>query len=74
MAALLVVGAVLGAGLSSVLRGSPLVCVLAFSAAALLYLVTEELFVEAHETPETPLTTAVFLLGFIVLFQIESAV
>ena len=74
MALLLLVGAALGAGLAATLRGGPLIGVLAFSAAALLYLVTEELLVEAHEVQETPLTTAVFFLGFLILFQIESAV
>ena len=35
--------------------------------AALLYLVTEELLVEAHEVPEveTPLVTAMFFVGFL---------
>lgn len=33
---------------------------LAFAAAARLYLVTEELLIEAHEIPETPLATAIF--------------
>ena len=73
-AAILLVGAVIGVAISTAVRGPVFVGVLAFGAAALLYLVTEELLVEAHETPETPLTTAVFFLGFIVLFLIESAV
>ena len=73
-AAVLLVGAGGGAIIASVVRGPVMVGVLAFGAAALLYLVTEELLVEAHETPETPLTTAVFFLGFLVLFMIESAV
>ena len=34
-------------------------------------LVTEELLVEAHEVPETSSTTAMFFLGFLVLFVIE---
>lgn len=37
---------------------------LAFGTAALLYLVTEELLMEAHETPDTPLITSAFFLGF----------
>jgi ZIP family zinc transporter len=32
-------------------------------AVALLYLVTEELLVEAYEVPETPLSTAMFFIG-----------
>jgi len=52
--------AVLGGASKPVLAG-----VLAFGAAALLYLVTEELLVEAHEEPETPLLAAMFFIGFI---------
>jgi len=37
--------------------------VLAFGAAALLYLVVEELLVEAHETDETPLLARDVLRG-----------
>jgi ZIP family zinc transporter len=47
---------------------------LAFGVAALLYLVTEELLVEAHEEPETPVQTAMFFLGFIVLFTLDMLV
>lgn len=74
ISSLLLVGAVIGVSLSFVAGGPFLIGLLAFSAAALLYLVTEELLVEAHEVPETPLSTAVFFVGFIVLFLIESAV
>lgn len=62
---LLVVGAVSG---DTILRGaSPhlLAGVLAFGCAALLFLVTEELLVEAHEVPETMLATAMFFAGFL---------
>ena len=38
---------------------------LSFGAVALLFLVTEELPVEAHETPHTPVLTAAFLAGFL---------
>lgn len=74
IASLLLADAAVGAVLSALVGGALLVGLLAFSAAALLYLVTEELLVEAHETPETPLSTAVFFVGFIVLFLVESAV
>ena len=47
---------------------------LSFGVAALLYLVTEELLVEAHEAPETPAQTAMFFLGFILLFMIDMLV
>jgi zinc transporter ZupT len=44
--------------LASIWRGGRLLEALsAFAVAALLYLVTEKLFVEAHEVPETPLST-----------------
>ena len=39
--------------------------VLSFGCAALLFLVTEELLVEAHETPETIGATAMFFAGFL---------
>lgn len=44
---------------------------LAFGLAALLYLVTEELLVEAHEVPETSSLTAMFFVGFILLLTVE---
>ena len=44
---------------------------LAFAAAALLYLVTEELLVEAHEVRETPLATSMFFAGFLGLLLLE---
>jgi ZIP family zinc transporter len=54
-------GATVLAGLSERL----LETVLSFGLAALLYLATEELLVEAHEEPETPLATASFFVGFL---------
>ncbi len=74
LALMIMVGALLGATLLSGLSGAWLEGVLAFGAAALLYLVTEELLVEAHKLPDTPLMTAGFFLGFLVLFLIEMAV
>lgn len=71
LAFLLAAGAGLGAALLSRLSGAALEVVLSFGAAALLYLVTEELLVEAHEEPETPLLTAMFFVGFVVLLVIE---
>ncbi|RTL37245.1 MAG: transporter [Candidatus Melainabacteria bacterium] len=44
--------------------------VLSFGLAALLFLVTEELLLEAHEQPETPATTAAFFLGFLTLLVV----
>ncbi|MCX8252654.1 Transporter (plasmid) [Beijerinckiaceae bacterium RH AL1] len=43
----------------------------AFGLIALLYLVTEELLVEAHETPDRPWVTAMFFVGFLALLVLE---
>ncbi len=40
--------------------------ILGFGVSALLYLVVEELIVEAHETEDTPFTTALFFVGFLI--------
>ena len=44
---------------------------LAFGLMALLYLVTEELLIEAHEHPDSPLITAIFFVGFLGLVLLE---
>ena len=44
---------------------------LSFGLMALLYRVTEELLVEAHEKPDSPLISAMFFVGFLVLLLIE---
>jgi zinc transporter, ZIP family len=44
---------------------------LSFGLMALLYLVTEELLVEAHERPDSPLISAMFFVGFLGLLVIE---
>lgn len=44
---------------------------LAFSAAALLYLVTEELLMEAHAVEEKPISTLVLFSGFLVFWSIQ---
>lgn len=44
---------------------------LAFSAAALLYLVTEELLMEAHEVEEKPISTLVLFGGFLAFWSIQ---
>lgn len=62
------IGAVGGA---AVLGGAGItvrVAVLAFGAAALLYLVVEELLVEAHEQAETPVLAGMFFVGFLGLY------
>lgn len=45
---------------------------LAFAVAALLYLVTEELLMEAHEREESPAITSCFFLGFLVILVLEN--
>jgi ZIP family zinc transporter len=44
---------------------------LSFSAAALLYLVTEELLMEAHTVKEKPISTLVLFAGFLTFWSIE---
>lgn len=46
----------------------------AFGLIALLYLVTEELLVEAHEVPDCPWVTALFFVGFLLLFLLEEVI
>ncbi|QCB46302.1 zinc permease [Hydrogenophaga sp. PAMC20947] len=62
-----VLGSLLLAGASGQLIGG----VLAFSAAALLYLVTEELLIEAHTVEEKPISTLVLFSGFLVFWSIQ---
>lgn len=71
IALLLPLGAALGVVLLAGLSGPLLAGFFAFGLVALLYLVTEELLVEAHETPDTPFTTAIFFVGFLLLIVIE---
>ena len=71
LGSLIVLSAIAGAVVLGGISGTPYAAVLGFGSAALLYLVTEELLVEAHEVPETPLATASFFVGFLVLLVIE---
>jgi ZIP family zinc transporter len=68
---LLVIGAGLAATVLQSLTGAVLGGVLAFGLAALLFLVTEELLVEAHEVRENTVTTAMFFVGFLVLLMVD---
>lgn len=73
LALLLPIGAMLAAPISTL----PAVYVtgfFAFGLIALLYLVTEELLVEAHATPDTPWVTALFFAGFLLLLVLEEAI
>jgi ZIP family zinc transporter len=62
---LIVVGAAVGAWFTPLLSGTLLDLVLSFGLAALLFLVTEQLLVEAHKEPETPFSTSLFFVGFL---------
>ena len=68
---LLLAGAWAGVNLLGVASESLLDAILAFGLAALLYLVTEELLVEAHEVPETSVQASMFFVGFILLLMLE---
>jgi zinc transporter, ZIP family len=62
---MIMVGA--AAGYASVGVSPPaLAAILGFGVSALLYLVTEDLLLEAHETADTPAVTATFFLGFLI--------
>lgn len=61
------IGNMLLAGASHALIGGTL----AFSAAALLYLVTEELLMEAHTVEEKPVSTLVLFGGFLAFWSIQ---
>ncbi len=71
LASLIVIGAAAGSALLGGLSGAARELVLSFGAAALLYLVTEELLVEAHEEPETAALTGTFFVGFVLLLVVE---
>lgn len=71
------IGAGAGALLASHLKGIWMEGVLAFTCAALLYLVAEELLLEAHEGEaerESAFTTATFFLGFLAILIADMAI
>lgn len=63
--------AILGSWLLAGASHEVIAAALAFSAAALLYLVTEELLIEAHEVEEKPIATLVLFAGFLVFWSIQ---
>ncbi|MGB0969470.1 MAG: ZIP family metal transporter [Mycobacterium sp.] len=71
---LVAVGAVLGALVLDGAGNTVLVLVLAFAAAALLWLVVEELLVEAHQVVERPWMSVMFFVGFLAIFSLEALV
>ncbi len=67
----------IGAGLAApvaALPGPVLTGFFAFGLIALLYLVTEELLVDAHKTPDRPWVTAMFFAGFLLLLVLEEII
>jgi ZIP family zinc transporter len=73
LALLLPVGAQLALPIS--LLSAPVVAgFFTFGLIALLYLVTEELLVEAHKIPDRPWVTAMFFVGFLILLILEEAI
>lgn len=72
LALLIPIGSLLGGSLFSHMPEAITHGLLAFGIAALLYLVTEELLVEAHEAPlETPIITSCFFLGFLCILLLD---
>lgn len=69
--ALLLPLAALAGGPISTLPPPVVIGFFSFGLVALLYLVTEELLVEAHEVAETPIITAMFFVGFLALIALE---
>ena len=70
---LLPLGAALAAPIA-VLPATVIVGFLSFGLMALLYLVTEELLVAAHERPDSPLISSMFFVGFLGLLLLEEFV
>jgi zinc transporter, ZIP family len=68
---LLLAGALGGMWLLRGAASEILVVILSFGAAALLYLVTEELLVETRLPEETLMSTAMFFLGFLAIFTLS---
>ena len=71
---LVLIGATIGGTLLQGIHGSGLEVIIAFAVAALLYLVTEELLVEAHKgEPDSAFSTTMFFVGFLIVLILETA-
>jgi len=70
LAILLPIGAAMGIPVSR-LPNFWVAAFFSFGLIALLYLVTEELLVEAHSVPETPWVTSLFFVGFLLILVLE---
>ncbi len=71
LALLIPIGGILGYGVVSQLAKPVHLMILSFGVAALLYLVTEELLLEAHEIEDIPFATMAFFAGFLVILLIS---
>jgi zinc transporter, ZIP family len=71
LASVFTLASIFGITILRQVSGNNLEIVLSFGLAALLFLVTEELLVEAHEEKETPIHTATFFLGFLILLILD---
>lgn len=69
----LIVGAVVGEVALRGASGHTMAGVLSFGSAALLYLVTEELLVEAHESGDTTFATSMFFAGLLLFLLLGMA-
>ncbi len=69
-AIIMIVFALIGTSTFAHLYGALHQAVLAFGISALLYLVTEELLVEAHATPDEPVEVAGFFAGFLLILAL----
>ena len=73
LSVLVLIGATIGGTLLQGLHGPRLEAVIAFAVAALLYLVTEELLVEAHKGQnDSSFATTMFFLGFLIVLILEN--
>jgi len=74
LAIVMPIGAAVGTTVIQLIPISLLTGALAFGVAALLYLVVEELLIEAHKTEEKPLVTAMFFLDFLIILLLETII
>ena len=67
----LLIGSALGAFILDYLSAPFLTAALGFGVAALLFLATEELLLEAHKLEDTTSTTAIFFVGFLSILILD---
>jgi ZIP family zinc transporter len=72
-ASIILFGAALGATVLRGLSDTGIEFALSFGLSVLLFLVVEELLVEAHSVPETPLITSSFFAGFLLFLMLGMA-